>query len=781
MVTANQRKSDKNLYNENAQDYIPVACHYDNDTLLTKNGELIQVLQVAGMAAGNITVNLDELTRAMRESLSKHIHSTDFACWVHTIRRKENLDDILPYSNKFSADMHEMWATKNYLRERFVNCLYVSIVFKDKGFYVDNGNLYNLASWTSTNTVTAEHEKYLGAAVKQLYTATDNIMQDLAVYGPSRLCIKTSAEKSISETLYLFGHILNFGKNEVELPLRDFSKALAVERYAVGARQIEVIDKNQTHFVSILSLREYHRSKVEDLFAKVLQLPVEIVATEIFFPVNSKYAQSSYEHQNYILEVSRDEDLKIAKGIDLIMDAERRDGFCEHQLSIMIIANDIQKLEIDTTKVSKNLSMIGVVHIREDINLENVFWSQLPSNFQFMRRHIPGVFDDIAAFVSLQNTPHGRKHSKWGSGRAVTILPSIYGTPYFTNFHSEKNTGHTCFFGGLNSGKTVLMNFLVSEAMKFNPTIIYLALDTSSKLFINALGGHWMDVPKLPVLSKDNNIGVEILVEILSGQYTRKFSIAESNALEQLISNIRSAASYQEAVQAVESFAFGESEKTLKDSILKAVPYLKESNLTISNQGIVGINLGCFKDAKDHDLRAAFVIASLRSLGGDKTTPKMLVIDEMTDVFDHPYFVYNMDLFLQLAESYNVSVIGTIDTDKYINVSQKELWKALDNNTDLKVVMSHKNISYNLVDLFGLTEHENEELLNIEYDSVFILKPYGRRSIITQLSGAGLGIFLRILSSGAEELKILEEVKAAKGDNAEDWLPELYIRLESGI
>jgi type IV secretion system protein VirB4 len=726
------------------------------------------------MSSTNIVTNLNELTRDARVSLAKHVTGGDMACWIHTISRKHNIDDTLQHSNKFSADLHEVWVNKSRLRAKFVNIIYVTIVMKGMAIYVNNAS--QITASTSSSTIVAKHETYLAQAAKKLYAVTEAILQDLTIYGASRLGIRIVGERAFSDPLYLYSHILSFDENDVEVPLFDFSKYLAIDRYAVGSSQIEVINKGKQKFASILSLREYHNAGQEDLFAKTLQLSVEFIATEIFYPIDKADVQSSYEYQNYILGVTQDDQLQMAKGLDITMAPERTSGFIKQQLSVMIMSDSIDELELNTRRFSKSLARMGVVHVREDINLENIFWSQLPGNFHYIRRNVGAVSENIGPFLSLQHTPHGRKSSRWG--RYVTVMPNILGTPYFTNFHSERNTGHACFFGNLGSGKTTLMNFLVSETMKYNPTIIYLSLDHGPKLFINAIGGEWLDSPKMPVLEGDNYMGVEILVDILSGQYSRGVSSVEKKILQELLEAIKKSGTYNAAIEIIENFDFKEAGKSLKTATSKLIKYLKTASVNITPKTIIGISLQDINSPEDYDLRAALVIASLRSLGVDKETPKILIMDEMADMLDHPYFTHNMTVCYEIAKAHNIALIGTVDTDKYINVSQKQLWESVDKNLDLKVVMPHENINYDLKAIFGLTEEENESLGRTQYDNIFIMKPFGRRSIISQFNSVGLETFIRILSGSKIDLESLSQVQEQYGKKPEDWLPEFYKILE---
>lgn len=55
LVLNSARKADKDLYNDASEDFIPIACHYDENTLLTKNGELIQIIQINGINAEHVS------------------------------------------------------------------------------------------------------------------------------------------------------------------------------------------------------------------------------------------------------------------------------------------------------------------------------------------------------------------------------------------------------------------------------------------------------------------------------------------------------------------------------------------------------------------------------------------------------------------------------------------------------------------------------------------------------------------------------------------------------
>ena len=201
MTLNRERKADKSLYNDNAHDFIPVVCHYDASTLLTKNGNLVQTIEITGIDSEVISNKLGSLRKSIKESLSKNICHPNIACWMHTIRHETDLDDHTPYNNKFAADLHDNWVTKNRLRSRFVNTLYISIVSRPKGFYV--GNLDNIINASFLDAISHTHYTHLDKSANHLTGIVNSIMTDLADYVPKKLSIRFDGDTGYTDTLYL--------------------------------------------------------------------------------------------------------------------------------------------------------------------------------------------------------------------------------------------------------------------------------------------------------------------------------------------------------------------------------------------------------------------------------------------------------------------------------------------------------------------------------------------------------------------------------------------------
>lgn len=530
------KTSDNNLYNNSSGDFVPAACHYDEHTLLTKNGELLQTIQINGIHSEKISKNLFNLREVVRAAIRNTVDCNKFAFWVHTIRRKDDLDDTADYNGLLSANIHDIWRRKNYWHDKFVNRLYITVVHDAPELKLKNFN--SLVNSLSPNIITGFEEKFFAKAAEKLTETVDSILDGVSEYGAQRLGIRIENEECYSDSMFLYRRIMQLNEEDCPVPVSDISSALASHQYAVGSDKIEVIGEDGKKFAALMSIKEYQEVSSEAL-DRFLQIPVEMVATEVFYFVERNEVTSVFEDQDYILGVSGDSDLKKLKGLDVIInEADDNVHFCHQQISFMVISEDLHALDQQVKQASEALSKIGIVHVREDINLEKTFWAQLPANFSFLSRMRPTVLANTAALASLHNFPTGNQYNPWG--RAVTLLRTEKGTPYFMNFHDQNNIGTTCIFGESKVGKTTLLNFLISEADKYNPATVYVTDDMDSGLYIKARGGKWFQRDKNiinPLMCEDTEENRKFMFEffkIISKHYFDPLQDTELDLLKVL-------------------------------------------------------------------------------------------------------------------------------------------------------------------------------------------------------------------------------------------------------
>src|SRR5690606_21413401 len=169
--------------------------------------------------------------------------------------------------------------------------------------------------------------------------------------------------------------------------------------------------------------------------------------------------------------------------------AAGRAAFGEHHSTIAIQASDLETLNGQIAEVVALLADLGINAVREDIALEPAFWAQFPGNFRYIAREGLVSTRNFAGLASLHNFAVGRpRGNHWGD--AVTLFETTAAGPYFFNFH-QSDLGNFTVIGPSGSGKTVVLNFLLAQARKFAPRIIFFDKDRGAELFIRAIGGQY--------------------------------------------------------------------------------------------------------------------------------------------------------------------------------------------------------------------------------------------------------------------------------------------------
>ncbi len=676
---------DRTSDNTRSYDFIPIACHYDKHTAITKNGELFQTIKIHGTYSQVVRDNIVNLRSIIRDAIRKNVKSDHFAFWIHTISRKKNLDDSSPYPNIFSANLHNIWRDKNYWHDKFVNTLYISIVYHKPDIKISSLDAF--MNSLSFNILEQFHIKAFENMASVLNNTVESIVNDLKDFGVHRLGIIEYGENDMhSEIVFFLRSIVNLNASPMPIPIKDYSFSLSTHNYVIGNNQMQVRDPHGLTFASILSLKEYHEIS-EEYMEELTRLPVEFIATEVFYFSTKAESIKDLVYTDYILGVSDSKDMLDYTGIkDMMTASENPTEFCKHQINIMLMNSDTHALESSVLVFSKNLSSKGIMHVIEDINLEQTFWSQMPGNFSFLRRIEPVLSNKIASFASLHNFPSGDAKGFWGN--AITILRTEKGSPYFMNFHDTRNIGHGCIFSFPESGKTVLMNFLISEVLKLLPTMVYITTNNKSRIFLDAIECPYKDFD-INSISKGSNIAFDF-----SDLDTQKFY----------------------------------------DSISEIVEYLSKM---------------------------------------DNTLPKILVIDDISNMLAIEDFVIKFPKLLHSLSDNNGIMLFSINIDQYSKLENvEEINTLLDTELGYSMIIPGSN--KNKIDLgvcLNLTKIEESKLASINIISRLFLMKQNNKTRALEISLGGIPGILKMLSASDKDIAIYEKIRSESGKN---WIVDLY-------
>ncbi len=770
-------------YDEN---FIPFVCHYDPNTILTKNGELLQVIRVTGFNYESIGSELVNLRETVRNAIAGSIKTNNFALWLHTIRRRKNISTSGTYDNYFSEKLNDDWSNKNDWKSQFVNEFYFTVIIQ--GYDTSIVNIKALLRSLSLRSTKNLHTKALETAHKNLTQTVSNVVKSLDAYGAKLIGIKEWKGVLYSEPMRFFDKIINLSDDHFTLNINDISSDLARSKIAFGNQSLEIATDHTKHFATMFSIKEYREVSIASL-DKFLQLPQEFIITQSLDFISRNVALPYFEYQNYILEISGDAEFRYLSDMEKTVDSDSGSAtdYAKQQMTVMLINSSIKGLEKDIETALEKLHGLGLVSVREDIFSEHCFWSQLPGNFQFLRRQRPITISRVAGFASLHNFPAGsRKENHWGD--AVSIFRTVLGTPYFFNFHNGDN-GHTLIAGPLGSGKTVLLNFLTCQSRKFKNKLYYFGYRRSGHIFINSIQGNYLSINEQPDDPKRLRLNPLLLPDTTAN---RNFLTVWFGAL---VNYGKSTIEAQEL-----SLISGKVDQIVSGKITKlseAVSFFKQNaTKNIYHKLSIWHGSGKYAFIFDHEeendlsinLVNAFNLAVISEhkslitpvasylfykietlLDGNKT---MIVLDEAWKLLDNYITGPTINNFLLRLRKKNCMVIFATESIK--DISQSNITDDIRSNIATQIFLPDPEPTEYYKTVFGLNENEFK-LLSImsKSDHHFLLK-YNNDSVVASLDLSGLSDDIMVLASNPKTLVAMENAITECGEDPQNWLPKFF-------
>jgi len=479
--------------------FIPYLAHYDGETLLTEDDQLVQIIKLEGLAFQ--TRDEDELKRQkrFRNRLVRSIAKSDLGVTVHVVRRRHFEYPEASFPNRFCAELDAAWRRRHEQAEQFVNEIYLSLVKFPYKAGVLVGAKDRLA-YLSHKRHQERREYWRRRCAQELRDVAQRVLQTLAAYEPKLMGMYRKADGWYSRPLRFLNYLVNWQDAEVRVPRMPIRDYLGRNRPIFGSETMEMRGWTGSRLGAFLSVKEYPDLTDHDMLDRFLNLPVEMVIAQSYHFEDRPTSAREIEVQQKRLEQSED---KAADQVDDLTDAmsdvaSGRVAMGWHHLSVLVKAadNDLASLDRALVAVEDCFVDLNIQAVRETLNLEACFWAQLPGNFQYVARKRRISTANLAGFASLHNFSRGRPDGNWW-GKAITVLATESKTPYYLNFHSGTGPyppGHVLIAAPTGRGKSTLLNLLLAQAQKVNPRIFYFDDKNGGEIFARACGAAATDV-----------------------------------------------------------------------------------------------------------------------------------------------------------------------------------------------------------------------------------------------------------------------------------------------
>ena len=371
--------------------FIPYACHLDEATLLTRNGELLQIFKIEGYNFDTLQDGKKvDLRLELRRVFQAFALAPHFCASFHIVRRKKNLNPTAGIDGNFAASIEEKWKKEHRLQDGYSNDVYFTLVHEGGDFALKNiGQLFSSFFFKAEKF---SQRRQLDKARERLTEVMDKCIAELAPFKPKKLQAVEENGTFYSEPLSLMHHLLNLehGK-KMPMPVSDISDYLVAYPVEIHFNTLEARQPGgAVRHASIYSIKQYSEMSpaAMDVF---LQYPGEFIITQqVMLGARPEFI-TQLQYKKHMAELGDDKDFIRFSGIEDLLESNRGQwsDYALQQNTIMIMANSAAQLESMSEHFTAALGVVGVVVVREDVMLEHVYYSQLPGNFEFLKRQQP--------------------------------------------------------------------------------------------------------------------------------------------------------------------------------------------------------------------------------------------------------------------------------------------------------------------------------------------------------------------------------------------------------
>ncbi|SAK79368.1 type IV secretion/conjugal transfer ATPase [Caballeronia hypogeia] len=482
-------------------DMIPYTVHYDDETVITKDDGLLQVIKLDGLLFESLSAAQVKQFERRRNTVLRSIANSDRGVYVHLVRRKMNQYPTGEGGTWLAQRFNQAWRERYEARSFFVNEIYISIV-RNRFRQGAPGVLDRLFSLMSSASVTKEDLESFEDQAKDLNDAANLIAQTLSSYGARKLTVqrrpefvrervsRTDAQTAIErfklgwhefqglhgdhdayrrdDVLDFLGadyteigaflhYLINLEDERVPLTELQLDRTLAVSYldFRMVSNMMAVQNLSGTRAGAMLSMAEWPSRTPSRMLDEFLRQPVEYIITQSFFFTDRITAEHDMKQERRRIVVNdregtADEDRdEITQGLQDLTRGRSVNGL--HHLSMLVHVpattkfgdptenkrQTIAELDAAVGLLKKAFVNLGVKPVREWFAVETFFWAQLPGQAQ----HFMGRRGKIKSsnFAGFASLHNFAVGKIDGNlwGPAIMPFETQSGTAYYFNFHRE--------------------------------------------------------------------------------------------------------------------------------------------------------------------------------------------------------------------------------------------------------------------------------------------------------------------------------------------------------
>ena len=795
------------MFNPDAQisEFITLSTHVSPTVLKTTGGDFLMVWRLGGLPfVGREEWDIEHRHNAFNRMLQT-LRAPDFvnvAFWVHDIRRRRSLKDNSRFAQRFNQQMSDAYYNALSTQKLMQNELYLTMIFRP----IVGGKRFVEKS-SNTSQLQSEQDQ----AIAKILELAGNVEAVLKDYAPYRLGMYEASNGLVfSETLEFYGYLLNRIDEPVPVLAAPVYNYLAVSKQRFSAKTGDFVLTTPTgvnHFGAILNIKEYPDGTYPGILNGLKYLDFEYVITHSFSPMGRQDALKALDRTKGMMISSGDKAVSQIIELDHAMDQLASGNFVlgEYHFTLAVYAATQEQLAQQLASTRAELSNAGFVSTKEDLAVTASFYSQLPGNWKYRTRLANVSSLNFLGLCPLHNFATGKKENNpWGD--CVTTLQTTNGQPYYFNFHAthpaenslgEKAIANTMVIGKSGTGKTALINFLLSQVQKLkpSPTIFFFDKDRGAEIFVRACGGNYLALENgkptgfNPFHCERNEGNIQFLadlVKVLAGK------------------TIYSSREEEDIFRAVENMLDTPQHLRNMTNFQKSLPNMGDDGLFVRmRKWTAGNSLGwVFDNPVDTiDLQKANIIGFDYTDIIDNPEVRAPVINyllhRLEDLIDGRPLIYVMDEFWKIldgkgglkefAKNKQKTIrkqngLGIFATQSPEDALASDIAASLIEQTATMILLPNPNASReDYIEGLKLTDAEYQVVVSLDERSRCFLVKQGHSSSVCQLNLRGMDDALSVISASTDNIEIMHEVMGqravAEGVSVDELKPEQWLTM----
>ena len=783
--------------------FVSLSTHVSPTVLKTRGGDFLAVWRLAGLPfVGREEWELEHKHNTFNRLLQtlRAPDYTNCAFWVHDIRRRRGIQMDSRFKERFNQDMSDEYYQRLSTEKIMANELYLTMIYRPvvdgKRFAERSSNLAQLQ---------AEQEQAIGK-LNELATNVEAVIKD---YGPYRLGMyEGQGGQVFSEALEFYGYLLNRIDEPVPVlsaPVYDY---LPVSRHIFSAKTGDYVIRTpigENHYGAILSLKEYPEGTYPGVLNGLKYMDVEYVLSHSFTPMSRYEAMKALERTRGMMISSGDKSYTQIAELEAAMDQLASGNFVlgSYHFSLAVYADSQAQLQQNLATARAELSNAGFVTVKEDLAVAASFYAQLPANWKYRTRLANVSSLNFLGLSPLHNFASGKRNNNpWGD--AVTVLQTTNGQPYYFNFHAtnpgedslgEKAIANTMVIGKSGTGKTALINFLLSQVQKLDPkpTIFFFDKDRGAEIFVRACGGNYMALDNgaptgfNPFQTEANETNLQFLSELIKliggkDKYTASEEEDILRAVKAMLDSpmsLRSMTNFQKSLPNLgDDSLFARIRKWTRAGSLGWVFVNPDDKIDFTGANIIGFD---YTEVIDNPEVRTPVINYL--------------IHRMESLIDGRRFIYVMDEFWKIldgegglkefAKNKQKTIrkqngLGIFATQSPEDALRSDISAALIEQTATMILLPNPNADReDYINGLKLTEAEYQVVVSLDERSRCFLVKQGHASAVCQLNLRGMDDALAVISASTDNIdimhRVIEQAAAEQGTSVAQLKPEAWL------